>query len=81
MEKNWGDTPSATLSPNLAQLFVRNKYTVFTMGGTVARKSQALFLAVNKHGTNKHFLNYIIVSLWANVDQLPQASCIIHRSR
>ena len=24
------------LSPNRAQLFVRNKYTVFTMGGTVA---------------------------------------------
>ena len=27
------------LSPNLAQLFVRNKYTVFTMGGTVALRS------------------------------------------
>ena len=27
------------LSPNRAQLFVRNKYTVFTMGGTVAPRS------------------------------------------
>ena len=27
------------LSPNRAQLFVRNKYTVFTMGGTVALRS------------------------------------------
>ena len=27
------------LSPNLAQLFLRNKYTVFTMGGTVAIRS------------------------------------------
>ena len=27
------------LSPNRAQLFVRNKYTVFTMGGTVALQS------------------------------------------
>ena len=26
-------------SPNRAQLFVRNKYTVFTMGGTVALRS------------------------------------------
>ena len=27
------------LSPNRAQLFVRNKYTIFTMGGTVALRS------------------------------------------
>ena len=27
------------LNPNRAQLFVRNKYTVFTMGGTVALRS------------------------------------------
>ena len=27
------------LSSNRAQLFVRNKYTVFTMGGTVALRS------------------------------------------
>ena len=27
------------LSPNRAQLFLRNKYTVFTMGGTVALRS------------------------------------------
>ena len=27
------------LSPNRVQLFVRNKYTVFTMGGTVALQS------------------------------------------
>ena len=27
------------LSPNCAQLFVRNKYTVFTMDGTVALRS------------------------------------------
>ena len=27
------------LSPNRAQLFVRNKYTVFTMGGTVTLRS------------------------------------------
>ena len=27
------------LSPNCSQLFVRNKYTVFTMGGTVALRS------------------------------------------
>ena len=27
------------VSPNRAQLFVRNKYTVFTMGGTVALRS------------------------------------------
>ena len=27
------------LSPNREQLFVRNKYTVFTMGGTVALRS------------------------------------------
>ena len=28
-----------TLSPNHAQIFVRNKFTVFTMGGTVALRS------------------------------------------
>ena len=27
------------LSPNRAQFFVRNKYTIFTMGGTVALRS------------------------------------------
>ena len=27
------------LSPNLVQLFLRNKYTVFTIGGTVALRS------------------------------------------
>ena len=27
------------LSPNRAQLFLRNTYTVFTMGGTVALRS------------------------------------------
>ena len=27
------------LSPNRVQLFLRNKYTVFTMGGTVALQS------------------------------------------
>ena len=27
------------LSPNRAQLFLRNKYTVFTTGGTVALRS------------------------------------------
>ena len=27
------------LSPNRAQLFLRNKYTVFTMGGNVALRS------------------------------------------
>ena len=32
-------TNTENLSPNRAQLFLRNKYTVFTMGGTVALRS------------------------------------------
>ena len=32
------------LSPNRAQLFVRNKYTVFIMGGTVAFRSVNNFI-------------------------------------
>ena len=42
------------LSPNRAQLFVRNKYTVFTMGGTVALRS------VNKNFSGElQFCSYV----------------------
>ena len=42
------------LSPNRAQLFLRDKYTVFTMGGTVALRS------VNKFFPGKlQFCSYI----------------------
>ena len=45
------------LSPNRAQLFVRNKYTVFTMGGTVALRS------VNKNSTGElQFCSYLETS-------------------
>ena len=33
------------LSPNHVQLFLRNKYTVFTMGGTVALRSVYKFFS------------------------------------
>ena len=36
---HWQSKFMDKLSPNRAQLFVRNKYTVFTMGGTVALRS------------------------------------------
>ena len=43
------------LSPNRAQLFVRKKYTVFTMGGTVALRS------VNKKFSGElQFCSYIM---------------------
>ena len=49
------------LSPNRAQLFVRNKYTVFTMGGTVALRS------VNKNFSRElQFCRYNLTRLLLN---------------
>ena len=47
------------LSPNRAQLFVRNKYTVFTMGGTVAKGNEV----IHQLTRNENVTLYIAITL------------------
>ena len=55
----WQSKNMKKLSPNRARLFVRNKYTVFTMGGTVALRS------VNKKISGElQFCSYICIYIY-----------------
>ena len=60
------------LSPNRAQLFLRNKYTAFTIGGTVAIRSVNIFFpesyssaatTLQKKSLNYFYIYYISTGL------------------
>ena len=75
------------LSQNCAQLFLRNKYTVFTMGGTVALRfpiptfydlrATDLQLPLSEHQSEYYIIVWRSCTLQFNVNNIFKQKCYI----